>query len=86
MMFLKPVALSEYELFAKYHFEKAHKQIAADVVKSIYDLFEGTTWYIQKVLNQLFATLDSVSEDDVDNAVRQIILQNEEAYKDTLFQ
>ena len=64
MIFLKPVALSEYELFAKYHFEKAHKQIAADVVKSIYDLFEGTTWYIQKVLNQLFATLDSVSEDD----------------------
>jgi AAA+ ATPase superfamily predicted ATPase len=85
MMFLKPVALSEYEIFAKYHFEKAHKQIAAGVVESIYDLFEGTTWYIQKVLNQLFATFDSISKDDVDRAVRQIILQNEEAYKDTLF-
>ena len=86
MMFLKPVALSEYETFAQYHFEKAHKQIAADVVKEIYDLFEGTTWYIQKVLNQLFATYDSVSKDDVDRAVRQIVLQNAEAYKDTLFQ
>ena len=86
MMFLKPVALSEYEIFAKYHFEKAHKQIAAGVVESIYDLFEGTTWYIQKVLNQLFATFDSISKDDVDRAVRQIVLQNEEAYKDTLFQ
>ena len=31
MMFLKPVALSEYEVFAKGHFEKAGKQIADDV-------------------------------------------------------
>ena len=39
------------------------------------------------VENNLAWTTDTnVSEDDVDRAVRQIILQNEEAYKDTLFQ
>lgn len=86
MMFLKPVALSEYEIFAKKHFEKAGKHIADRVVKTIYDRFEGTTWYLQKVLNQLFATSDNVVVDDVDKAVTQIIMQNEEAYKDTLFQ
>lgn len=86
MMFLKPVALSEYEVFAKHHFEKAHKHIEEGVVKTIYERFDGTTWYIQKVLNQLFATLDYVAVCDVDKAVTQIILQNEEAYKDTLFQ
>ena len=86
MMFLKPVALSEYEAFAKGHFEKAGKQIADDVVKAIYDRFDGTTWYLQKVLNQLFATRDSATANDVDKAVEQIINQNEEAYKDVLYQ
>ena len=76
----------EYESFAKGHFERAGKQIADGVVKAIYDRFDGTTWYLQKVLNQLFATKDSVVVSDVDEAVDQIINQNEEAYKDVLYQ
>ena len=86
MMFLKPVVLMEYEAFAKKHFEKADKQINDDVVKTIYERFDGTTWYLQKVLNQLFATRDKVCVEDVDKAVKQIINQNEEAYKDILYQ
>jgi AAA+ ATPase superfamily predicted ATPase len=86
MMFLKPVRLSEYEAFAKYHFEKAHKTIADGVVKAIYERFDGTTWYLQKVLNQLFATTDEAADADVERAVSQIVDQNEEAYKDTLYQ
>lgn len=86
LMFLKPVALIEYEIFARNHFERVGKKIADGVVKAIYDRFDGTTWYLQKVLNQLFATKDSVKIDDVENAVRQIINQNEEAYKDILYQ
>lgn len=86
MMFLKPVSLVAYQAFAKHHFERAHKKIADDVVKSIYERFEGTTWYLQKVLNQLFATTNEVMIEDVDKAVTQIINQNEEAYKDTLYQ
>ena len=86
MMFLKPVQLSAYEDFAKRHFVKAHKSIADGVVKAIYERFDGTTWYVQKVLNQLFATSDHVVGNDVDRAVLQIILQNEDAYLDTLFQ
>ena len=85
-MFLKPVALPEYEIFAKGHFEKVGKQIADGVVSAIYERFDGTTWYLQKVLNQLFATKDNVVVNDVDRAVEQIINQNEEAYKDVLYQ
>lgn len=86
LMFLKPVALSEYESFAKRHFVRAEKQIADGAVRAIYERFDGTTWYMQKVLNQLFATKDEVIEADVDRAVEQIINQNEEAYKDVLYQ
>lgn len=86
LMFLKPVPLAEYELFAKGHFEKAGKHIVNGVVKDIYKRFDGTTWYLQKVLNQLFATKENIIIDDVGKAVDQIINQNEEAYKDLLFQ
>ena len=85
-MFLKPVPLPEYEVFAKKHFKEAGKRIGENVVRTIYERFDGTTWYLQKVLNQLFATKDEVGVDDVDKAVRQIINQNEEAYKDVLYQ
>ena len=84
-MFLKPVALSEYETFAKKHFVKAGKNIADEVVSAIYERFDGTTWYLQKVLNQLFATKDNVVMGDEEKAVRQIINQNEDAYKDLLY-
>ena len=86
MMFLKPVAIPEYEVFAQKHFENAGKQIADGVVKTIYERFDGITWYLQKVLNQLFATKDDIDTSDVDKAVEQIINQNEEAYKDLLYQ
>lgn len=86
LMFLKPVALPEYEIFARNHFERVGKHIENGVVSAIYDRFDGTTWYLQKVLNQLFATKDAVMVSDVDNAIEQIINQNEEAYKDILYQ
>ena len=86
MMFLKPVALTAYEAFAKRHFEKADKKIADGVVKAIYERYDGTTWYLQKMLNQLFATHDDVCIEDVDKAAKQIIGQNDEAYKDILYQ
>ena len=85
LMFLQPVPLHEYELFAKEHFERAHKEIAEGVVQTIYERFDGTTWYLQKVLNQLFATKDKAGSSDVDGAVEQIIHQNEEGYKDMLY-
>lgn len=85
MMFLGSVSLQEYELFAKRHFESAGKTIGHGVVKEIYERFDGTTWYVQKVLNQLFAITDHATVEDVENAITLIINQNEEAFKDTLF-
>lgn len=89
LMFLKPVSLEEYEIFAKNHFQAYGKDIADGVVQSIYERFEGTTWYLQKMLNQLFAMTPrnaTAQLDDVELAGVRILNQNEEAYKDTLFQ
>lgn len=86
LMFLKPVPLNEYEKFADRLFRERGKAIDAEVVSAIYQRFDGVTWYLQKVLNQLFATTDHATVESVGNAVNQIIGQNEEAYKDTLYQ
>jgi len=86
LMFLNPVPLTEYEAFAKKHFEHSGKKIDDGVVAAIYERFDGTTWYLQRVLNQLFVIRDNVVLSDVDDAVEQIIRQNEEAYKDVLYQ
>ncbi|MCR4959807.1 MAG: ATPase [Prevotella sp.] len=86
LMFLKPVSLDQYLLFARRHFEKAGKTLDDGVVEAIYNRFDGTTWYIQKMLNQLYATCSHVQIKDVDMAEQEIINQNEEAYKDTLIQ
>ena len=89
LMFLKPVDLAQYEAFARRHFELRGRHIADGVVREIYQRFDGTTWYVQKMLNQLFADTapgDTATQDDVDATEEKILAQNDEAYKDILFQ
>jgi hypothetical protein len=89
LMFLRPVAAERYEAFARKHFSDYGKLIEDGVVSSIHRRFDGVTWYIQKMLNQLFAitpTRHTATADDIDTAENQIINQNEEAYKDTIYQ
>lgn len=88
MMFLQPVPLTEYEKFAARLFDEGGKTIAEGVVKTIYEKYDGTTWYLQKLLNQLYATTPAggtATVEDVETAENKIVSQNEEAYKDTLY-
>lgn len=89
LMFLKPVGLVEYEAFARRHFEACGKGIDEGVVSMIYERFDGITWYVQKMLNQLFAetpTHGLATLSDAEGAEDHIIAQNEEAYKDIIYQ
>ncbi len=89
MLFLKPVALQKYEEFAERLFNQYGKTIEKGVVKEIYDRFDGTTWYLQKMFNQLFSMTTSEGKatlEDVEKAEQEIIQQNEEAYKDIMYQ
>lgn len=52
---LMAIEKSKYITFAQHHFRIARKEIDATVIDSLYDRFEGITWYLQKVLNILFA-------------------------------
>ena len=54
-LYLEAIPYDSYLSFAKHHFEAAGKKIREDCFKSVYDLFEGHTWYVQRILNELYA-------------------------------
>lgn len=85
---LKPVPLQAYTAFIVNHFRKGGKEILPTVVEQIYTQFGGTTWYIQKMANELYANL-SVGEcadaDALEPALSRILNDNEETYKETLY-
>lgn len=45
----------KYMEFVQHHFRMAQKNIDITVFDSLYNRFEGITWYLQKILNILFA-------------------------------
>ena len=49
---------SKYTAFVINHFSEAKKEISAELVEKIYDLFEGHTWYMQAIFNEIFSLLD----------------------------
>ena len=86
---LESIDLSKYDEFAKAHFETAGKHLEPGVVETIYKRFEGVTWYIQKVLNFLFA--DTIQGETcpmgmIDVAVDEIVKDNGSMYADLLYQ
>jgi len=48
----------KYTAFVIKHFSEAKKEISPDFVEKIYELFEGHTWYMQAVFNEIFSHLD----------------------------
>lgn len=52
---LHPLDRETYTEFAKGLFTLYGKHLDEDVVSTVYDKFEGTTWYLQMMMNELFA-------------------------------
>lgn len=86
---LESIRIEKYVEFARAHFENAGKQLEIGTVETIYERFEGVTWYIQKVLNYLFADTPfgaCCRKESVDEAVNAIVKDNSCIYADLLYQ
>jgi AAA+ ATPase superfamily predicted ATPase len=55
LMQLNAIRTDEYVRFVKKHFSNNKKEIPEDLVNKVYQLFEGHTWYIQNIFNELFS-------------------------------
>lgn len=84
---LKPIDEEVYTDFVISHFEGNGKRISPDAVSYLYNMVEGTTWYIQKLCNETFAYADDdvvCSIADVDSALERILEEKTETYQDTM--
>ncbi len=54
MMQLKSIPLTEYKTFVKRLFLENEKHIEEELIDEVYNFFEGHTWYIQLMFNELY--------------------------------
>ena len=79
-MELKALDKDIYSDFVGKMFNEYGKRIAKVVVEYVYDLFEGYTYYMQRVFNEAFASIDRGEECSIDvirMSIDNILLMNE---------
>lgn len=84
---LEPIEKVEYMTFSQHHFNAGGKSLSAECFNLIYDLFEGHTWYVQRMLNELYGGKqvgEAVDTTDVDRALRHILKLEKRAFDDNL--
>lgn len=63
-MGLQQIPFEKYLEFAQKQFYDYGKQIDPQCVKNVYDLFQGTTWFVQMLMNEIFSMTPASSSFD----------------------
>ncbi len=86
-MGLEPIPMATYTDFANRLFEERGKHVSRDLTEKVYQQFNGCTWFVQMMMNELFSMTDNGSLCDLsclEKAESNVILSQEGSYKDTL--
>lgn len=89
IMSVPKLDIEKYRAFAVSHFEKGGKGLSPDVVDEVYDMFEGVTWYLQRVMNKLYMltpTSETCDNHYIPKAIEDILDENQMAYEALLYQ
>lgn len=89
IMGLEAIKKQTYLDFANHHLAKNNKQISAEAFSYLYQLYDGITWYIQYVLNQLYTSISCQSPlqiEDVKSCIIDILNQQKFAYQALIYQ
>ena len=54
-LYLDAIQYENYLAFARHHFKAAGKSLQEESFKQVYELFDGHTWYVQRLMNEMFA-------------------------------
>lgn len=86
-MSLAPIPINAYCDFAIRLFEERGKHVEREAVEQVYAMFDGCTWYVQLMMNELFAltpfdTLCTARQ--IEAARKNVIIAQEGSYKDIL--
>lgn len=86
---LKTIPFDKYSAFCQYHFQSRGRQLEPGVVEELYSQFEGVTFYLQKVMNELFSHTSQGGKcgvQDITAAIQEIIDTSSTLYEDLLYQ
>jgi len=79
---LHEIPMDTYCVFAQNHFSKAGKMLPSPLFEAIYNLTLGHTWYIQFILNQLYALPQKkYTETDLNNIIADVMEEENATYK-----
>lgn len=82
---LGPIDRAAYLAFARRHFRAASLELSQEAFSALYDRFGGVTWYLQMVLNRLWARRRDVdSPAAVEDAVSELVETRALEYNDLL--
>lgn len=86
---LERLPIDKYTEFAMRHFANDDKTISEDMVRIVYERFEGITWYLQKVFNQLYISMQTgevCTAEMIEQTINDIVEDNSSNYADLLYQ
>ena len=88
-MGLEPIPVDIYSDFAMNLFEERGKHVEREVVEEVWRMFNGYTWFVQMMMNELFALTmpnGACTREMIDEARRNVIMSQENSYKDIMSQ
>ena len=86
-MGLEPIPVPTYTEFAMRLFAESNKQIASEVIESVWEQYEGYTWFVQMMMNELYAltpTGQTCLTAQIPTAEYNIIMAQETSYRELL--
>lgn len=82
-MYLGSIRKEEYIRFILEKFKESGREIAISACHHVYDLFEGHTYYIHRILHNVYANADAckvIEIEDIDIAVTNILEDKEHSF------
>lgn len=86
-MGLEPIPLEVYTEFAVRMFEENGKHVERSVIETVWKQYDGYTWFVQMMMNELFALTSSggtCQASQIPIAWHNVIMMQENSYKDLL--
>jgi hypothetical protein len=86
-MGLEPIPVLTYTSFATRLFEERDKHIDKEVIEAVWTQYDGYTWFVQMMMNELYALTPSgktCTAMMIDEARRNVIMSQEQSYKDMM--
>lgn len=84
-LFLSSIPAVPYSEFAQRLFEDSGKELPEHVFNEVYQMVDGHTWYVQYLLNRLFALPQSTPTVDLLHTLVQDVIKEEEYTYQTYF-